>query len=149
MGCFNFWKEIRITDPKAFENQLCFFWPVFLQRPLPTQQEKGSPLDMFNAMKYIRALEATGVRREQAEAHMQLVFDAMEGEFVTKADFASFKEHVDNRFSQIDSRFDQLETRFDRKLVELEFRMTTRLGFLTVSTTTIAVAVLAWIIKLH
>jgi hypothetical protein len=104
---------------------------------------------MFNAMKYIKALEAAGIAREQAEAHVQLVIDAMEGELVTKPEFNSFKEHIERRFDQVENRFDQMESRFDKKLVELEFRVTTRLGFLTVSSTTIAVAILAWVINLH
>ncbi len=50
---------------------------------------------------------------------------------------------IDERLNQIDRRFDQVDKRF----VETEFRIVTRLGFLIVSTTSIAVAVLTWLIK--
>lgn len=139
---------------------------------------------MANPMKYIRDLEAAGFKRDQAEAQVQVVLDAIEGDLVTKADFGVFQERTDNRFmqnfSRIDSRlkeheqsidrrfsafeqridsdliqleqrFDnkliQLEQRVDKKFIELEFRLLTRLSALYVGTISIAVAVLAWLIK--
>ena len=118
---------------------------------------------MSNAMKYIKNLEAVGFERSQAEAQVQMVLDAIEGDLVTKADFAVFKEQIENRFAYFEQRYEgqfshlsqkienqvyQLESRFDKKLLESEFRTTTRLGFLFVSSLSIAVAVLAWIIKI-
>jgi len=150
-------------------------------------------------MKYIKSLEAVGFQREQAEAQVQMVLDAIEGDLVTKSDFAIFQERIENklesfehkiesklesfenkienkfaqftqsltqsldrkldqRFAQNDLRFaefDQNIVRIDRRfeqfqlqLKELEFRLTTRLGFLMVSTASIAIAVLTWLIKL-
>ena len=48
---------------------------------------------MSNPMKYIRDLEAAGFQRNQAEAQVQMVLDAIEGDRVTKSEFAVFKEH--------------------------------------------------------
>jgi len=84
---------------------------------------------MSNPMRYIKDLEAAGFKRDQAEAQVQMVLDAIEGDLVTKSDFALFKEQMENRFAQI------------------ELRIVTKLGVLIVSTTSIAVAVLAWLIK--
>lgn len=110
---------------------------------------------MSNPMKYIKALEAVGFARNQAEAQVQMVLDALEGELVTKADLGLLKSdmdarfaQVDSKFAQVDARFDRMEERFERRLIETEFRLLTRLGFLMVSTTTIAVAVLTWLIKI-
>lgn len=92
---------------------------------------------MSNPMKYIRDLEAAGFERNQAEAQVQMVLDAIEGDLVTKSDFAVFQEQTKNQFMQ-----------FQQALKESEYRTITRLGLLTVSTVSIAVAVLTWLIKL-
>ena len=92
---------------------------------------------MSNPMKYIKDLEAAGFQRNQAEAQVQMVLDAIDGDFVTKSDFAIFQERIDNRFAQTQSQ-----------IKESEFRVTARLGFLMVSTVSIAVAVLTWLIKI-
>jgi hypothetical protein len=96
---------------------------------------------MGNPMKYIKDLEAVGFQRNQAEAQVQMVLDALEGDLVTKADFAVFQERIENRLTQF-------EQRTDKRFIETEFRLLTRLGFLMVSTTSIAVAVLTWLIKM-
>jgi len=96
---------------------------------------------MANPMKYIKDLEAAGFERNQAEAQVQMVLDAIEGDLVTKSDFAVFQERIDNRFIQ-------LQQQIQNQVKESEFRMITRLGFLTVSTVSIAVAVLTWLIKI-
>jgi hypothetical protein len=93
---------------------------------------------MSNPMKYIRDLEAAGFQRNQAEAQVQMVLDAIEGDLVTKSDFAVFKEHVDARFAEVGHRFN-----------EVELRLVIKLGLITVSTTTIAVAILTWLIKIQ
>jgi len=103
---------------------------------------------MSNAMKYIRDLEAAGFQRNQAEAQVQMVLDALEGDLVTKSDFAVFQERLENRFSHIDAKFAQTQQLVHSVAKETEFRMTTRLGFLVVSTVSIAVATLTWLIEI-
>ncbi len=93
---------------------------------------------MSNPMKYIKDLEAAGFERNQAEAQVQMVLDAVEGDLVTKSDFSIFREHVDRRFGEVDHRFR-----------ELELRLVIKLGLITVTTTTVAVAILTWLIKLQ
>jgi hypothetical protein len=121
---------------------------------------------MSNPMKYIKDLEAAGFQRAQAEAQVQVVLDAIEGDLVTKSDFAVFQERYEGRFAQfqermttqfdqfrgeIDSRFAQQQQNFDYQMQirirESEFRITTRLGLLMVSSLSIAVATLTWLIK--
>lgn len=124
---------------------------------------------MSNPMRYIKDLEAAGFERNQAEAQVQMVLDAIEGDLVTKGDFAVFKEQVDNRFAQMqhhmDSRFNQFQNQMDNRFSQvqhymdgrfsqvdshfkdLELRIVTRLGVLMVSTVSIAVAMLTWLIK--
>ena len=103
---------------------------------------------MSNPMKYIKDLEAVGFERNQAEAQVQMVLDAIEGDLVTKADLAIFQERMDGRFVQQQQNF-QLQFKDVQTLIkESESRLITRLGFLTVSAISIAVAVLTWLIKI-
>ncbi|MCM2282240.1 MAG: hypothetical protein NDI61_10380 [Bdellovibrionaceae bacterium] len=102
---------------------------------------------MSNPMKYIRDLESAGFERKQAEAQVQMVLDAIEGDLVSKADFAVFQERVENRLAQSEQRLDRRFEQTDRRIIESEFRLLTRLGFLVISTTSIAVAVLTWLTK--
>jgi regulator of sigma D len=105
---------------------------------------------MSNALRYVKDLEAAGFQRSQAEAQVQMVLDAIEGELVTKSDFAvlrndfallkndfsSIKEHVDNRFSLVDSQ-----------IKEAQFKTVATLATFGVGLVSIAVALLAWLIK--
>ena len=88
-----------------------------------------------------------------------MVLDAIEGDLATKNDLALLQEKLDGRMSQFegrietrvaqfDSRLTQFEERNERRFVEMEFRIVTRLGLLMVSTTSIAVAILTWLIKI-
>jgi hypothetical protein len=101
--------------------KICILWSL----------RKLRRLEMSNPMKYIKDLEAAGFQRNQAEAQVQMVLDAIEGDLVTKSEFISFRQHVDHRFN------------------ELELRLVVKLSLVIVSTATIAIAVLSWLIKLH
>lgn len=46
---------------------------------------------MANPMKYIKDLDAAGFGRNQAEAQVQMVLDAIAGDLVTKANFVNFQ----------------------------------------------------------
>jgi hypothetical protein len=104
---------------------------------------------MFNAMTYIHKLEAEGIPRNQAEAQVQLVLDAVDGELVTKTEFNDFQQRIDDRFAQFDASMEQRFLLLEKRFLESQIQLTTRLGFLTISCTSIAVAVLTWLIKLH
>ena len=95
---------------------------------------------MSNAMKYFKALEAVGFERNQAEAQVQIqmVLDAVDGDLMITNNFAVFREHLDPRFAEIGHRFN-----------EIELRLVIKLGLITVTTTSIAVAILTWLIKIQ
>lgn len=98
---------------------------------------------MSSPMKYIKDLESAGFQRNQAEAQVEMVLDAIEGGLVTKTDFAVFKSQLDNRFSEIDNRFTELRL----QMKELELRLTTHMGLMFVASTTLIVSVLTLVIK--
>lgn len=91
---------------------------------------------MSNPMKYIRDLEAAGFQRNQAEAQVQMVLDAVQGDAVTKNEFALFREHIDRRFAEVDHRFK-----------ELELRLVIKLGLMGFSMITVSTAILGYLIK--
>jgi hypothetical protein len=70
-----------------------------------------------------------------------MVLDAIEGDLATKNDLALIRNDL-TVFQE------KIESRFERRLIETEFHIITRLGFLIVSTVTIALAVLTWLIKI-
>lgn len=127
---------------------------------------------MSNALKYIKSLEAAGFAREQAEAQVQMVLDILEGDLVTKSDlsvlqetmnarfagvaarFVELQETMNARFAGVDSRFVELDSRMDKRfaivdtrLAELELRLTTRIGLAIVTSSTILLSVLGYLIK--
>ena len=61
--------------------------------------------------------------------------------------FTQFQVQMDNRFTQFQVQMDSQFSQVDQRLIETEFRLMTRLGFLMVSTASISVAVLTWLIK--
>ena len=85
---------------------------------------------MFNALKYIKSLEDVGFPREQAEAQVQVLIDAVEGDLVTKADLGNLKQEIAHQFTQF------------------EYRIVAKLGVIVVASATLAVAVVTWLIKL-
>lgn len=74
---------------------------------------------MFNTLKYARKLEEVGVSRDQAEAHVQIIAEIIEGDVATKQD-----------------------------LKELEYRLIIKLGAVVGTIMTLAIAVTAAIAKL-
>ncbi len=85
---------------------------------------------MFNALKYIKNLEDVGFRRDQAEAQVQILIDAVEGELVRKVDLEILKQEIAHDFTQA------------------EYRIVTKLGIIVVTCMTISVALMTWLIKL-
>jgi hypothetical protein len=75
---------------------------------------------MFNTLKYARKLEASGIPREQAEVHVQIIADIVEGDLATKQD-----------------------------LKELEYRLIIKLSAILGTIVTIAIAVSAALAKMH
>ena len=84
---------------------------------------------MNNALKYVKILEGTGITREQAETHIQIISEILEGDLVTKQDIKN-----------LDIKFETIE----HKILQSEYRMTIKLG----SIVTLAIAAATAVIKL-
>jgi len=76
---------------------------------------------MFNALKYIKGLEAAGVAREQAEAHVQLVIAAIEDGVATKADILELK----GEFLKVGGEFDKVRAEISASKSDVIFKLGT------------------------
>jgi hypothetical protein len=105
---------------------------------------------MNNALKYVKILEGTGITREQAEAHVQIISDILEGDLVTKQDLLNSENSLKASISILDTKFLRLDTKIDtaienleNKILQSEYRMTIKLG----SIITVGLAAMAAVIK--
>ena len=76
-------------------------------------------------MKYVKILESTGITREQAEAHVQLITEVMEDDLATKQDLKNLETKLENKL-------DATTERLEHKILQLEYRMTIKLGSIVV-----------------
>lgn len=83
---------------------------------------------MINSLKYAKKLEETGVSREQAEAHIQIITELMENSLATSQDMRELKTELKQEIMQI-----------EQKILLLEHKMTIKLG--TIVSIAIGVAV--------
>ncbi|MES2964830.1 MAG: DUF1640 domain-containing protein [Bdellovibrionota bacterium] len=74
---------------------------------------------MFDTLRYSKVLEAAGVSRDQAEAHVKIIAEIVEDDLATKQD-----------------------------LKELEYRLIIKLGALVGAIVTLAIAVTAALTKM-
>ena len=88
---------------------------------------------MNNALKYVKILEGIGITREQAEAHVQIISEILEGDLATKQDLLNSENALKNSME-----------RLEHKLLQMEYRMTIKLG----SIVTVGIAAMTAIIKL-
>ncbi|MGE3263000.1 MAG: hypothetical protein AB7K68_14560 [Bacteriovoracia bacterium] len=86
---------------------------------------------MFNTLSYAKKLEGVGVSREQAEAHVQIIAEIVEGGLATKQDIRDLRE-IDLKAIRDDMQ-------------KIEYRMTIKLGAFFVA----GIAILASIMKIH
>jgi hypothetical protein len=105
---------------------------------------------MNNALKYVKILEGTGINREQAEAHVQIISDILEGDLVTKQDLLNSENSLKTDIAHLETRLDRLDTKIDttsahleNKMLQMEYRMTIKLG----SIVTVAIAAMTAVIK--
>lgn len=80
---------------------------------------------MINTLMYARKLEEVGFSREQAETHMQIMTEIVEGNLTTKQDLNLAVERLEN------------------KIVQSEYRLIIKLGTIV----TVAIGIFASIIK--
>lgn len=92
---------------------------------------------MFNSLKYAKQLEEVGVSREQAEVQIQIMTEIIETNLATKQDIADLRQ-----IDIADVRRDIRE--LDGKFIQLEQRLTIKLGAIT----SIAIGVAVTLLKL-
>ncbi len=107
---------------------------------------------MFNAIRYTKTLEAAGFSREQAEATIDVFLRFMEHNFSTKEDLQNFRNETQKEFQVMRSETQQefqavrsefrrdmqglrnevheFRTEFRHSLVNLEHKMTIKLGLM-------------------
>jgi hypothetical protein len=91
---------------------------------------------MNNALKYVKILESTGVSREQAEAHVQIISEFLEADLATKQDLLNFEtrqkvstDHLENSILILDSKLiasvDRLDAKIDSLFGKLDHKINT------------------------
>jgi hypothetical protein len=85
---------------------------------------------MFDTLSYAKKLEDVGVTREQAEVHVQIIAEIVEGELTTKQDLKI------------------LETNLEGKMQQLEYRLIVRLSTIVGAMITLAIAVTTAVAKI-
>ncbi len=88
---------------------------------------------MFNALRYIKRLEEVGLTRDQAEAHIQMMTEIIETNLATKQDFKDMGMELHN-----------VKVDLENKVIQLEYRLTIKLGTIV----SIAIGVAVALVKL-
>ena len=99
---------------------------------------------MFNALIYIKELEAVGFRREQAETQVQFVMNLMNENFATKSDMAELKTEMKTEMAELRSDFAKLRS----EVAIMETRIILKLGTMLVGSWTLSTAILGLLIEL-
>ena len=94
---------------------------------------------MFNALKYTKKLEEVGLTRDQAETHMLIMTELIETSFATKQDMKDVRVDLESVRVSLDNKISQVERQFENKMIQLEYRLTIKLG--TIVSVAIGVAV--------
>jgi hypothetical protein len=61
-------------------------------------------LAMFDTLRYSKILEAVGITREHAEAHVKIIAEIIEGELATKRDIENLKKDLEKNIELLESR---------------------------------------------
>lgn len=83
---------------------------------------------MFNSLKYAKILEASGVPRNHAESHIQILSEVIGGEMVIKAEFESLKSEMKSEFRSMDQKFLTTDQKIAYEIQALESRLVLKLG---------------------
>lgn len=102
---------------------------------------------MFNTLKYSRILEATGVSREQAEAHIQIMAEIVEGELATKQDIREARQEIQTSADSMKQEVKVLESKMDSKFEQMEYRLIIRLTAILVPVISLTIAVMTFLMK--
>lgn len=100
---------------------------------------------MNNALKYVKILEGTGITREQAEAHVQIISEFLEDELATKQDIRNLETKLDGSVARLDAKIDSAAERLEHRMLQLEYRMTIKLGTIVTIVMASATAVIKFL----
>jgi hypothetical protein len=87
---------------------------------------------------YVKLLESTGLQREQAEAHVQVMTEMMEDDLTSKQDLKNLETRFDTSIKSLETKLDTAVERLEHKMLQMEYRLIIKLG--TIVTAAIAVA---------
>lgn len=99
----------------------------------------------MNTLKYAKNLEAVGFSREQAEAAVTMVNEAMESNLATKSDIVN----IHAQFGDVRREMADLKNELKLDMARLETRLMLKLGGMLAGGFTVMTAVLAILINLR
>lgn len=107
---------------------------------------------MFNSLSIAKQLEAAGVPREQAEAHVQILSDVFENEIASKRDIQELQAATSRDIKQldVDLRRDikEMEISFKRDIHDVEQRVVIKISAIVGAMITFSIALTAALNKL-
>lgn len=80
---------------------------------------------MNNALRYVKLLEGTGIAREQAEAHVQIMSELLEENLATKQDIKNLETKLDISVARLDTSIERLEHKLDTSIERLDHKLNT------------------------
>lgn len=103
---------------------------------------------MFDSLKYAKILEDSGLPRNQAETHIRILNDVIEGEMATKQDLNLLKHDLEISISslgkelrsEIKSEISGLSSNLRSEMNNLEHRIIYKLGGLMAACLTIGIS---------
>ena len=83
---------------------------------------------MTNPLRYVKQLEGVGLSREQAETHVQIIMDFVEGELATKQDLTNVKTGIEQKILDLKTEIKLEISDLNHRLIEMESRLTIKMG---------------------
>ena len=99
---------------------------------------------MIKALQYSKQLEAVGLSREQAEVHLRILTDVIEGEMATKYDLQKLTSELKTEISAVRSELKADIQGLRAEMQQLESKMTIKLGLMQAASVAVLTAVIKW-----
>lgn len=78
---------------------------------------------MRNSLKYAKLLEDTGLSRQQAETHVQIISDSLGDEMATKTELNSLEHKIDQVETRLMSRIKDVEHKLQKRMEFIEHKL--------------------------
>ena len=99
---------------------------------------------MRKALQYAKDLEGVGLTRDQAEVHLKILDELIEDDMAKKSDLIDLRSEMNARFNEVASEFKQLRQevtsefkQIRQEMIHLEYKLTLKLGAITVTAFTV------------